>query len=131
MRKLFAMLVILAVALSACAYSQDSSDDVFERGYSAGYDAGYDDGKWDMYDDLPDIDDILYDVADAAADWAAEQTGMEVDEAYWNIEQYQHPDPSEDPVSWQDYMDSIETLQYYYDYFCGQVYWNEFDYMDW
>lgn len=131
MRKLFALLAVLAVTLSACAYSQDSSDDAFERGYSAGYDDGYDDGKWDMYDDLPDIDDILYDVADAAADWAAEQTGMEVDEAYWNIEQYQHPDPSEDPVSWQDYMDSIETLQYYYDYFCGQVYWNEFDYMDW
>lgn len=131
MRKLFALLAVLAVTLSACAYSQDSSDDAFERGYSAGYDDGYDDGKWDMYDDLPDIDDILYDVANAAADWAAEQTGMEVDEAYWNIEQYQHPDPSEDPVSWQDYMDSIETLQYYYDYFCGQVYWNEFDYMDW
>ena len=131
MRKLFALLAVLAVTLSACAYSQDSSDDAFERGYSAGYDDGYDDGKWDMYDDLPDIDEILYDVADAAEDYAAEQTGMEVEEAYWNIEQYQHPDPNEDPVYWQDYMDSIETLRCYYDYFYSQVYRNEFDYLDW
>lgn len=117
MKKLIAVIASFAivVSLSSCnhegtysgGYEDGYNDAEFEIGYLMeeeflkGYEAGYDDG----YDEV-------YDAISKATDYAREQTGWSVYEAWCNISIYQegvHPYGYELPTE-EEYLQSIETL---------------------
>ena len=119
----------LAVLLTACTGRIDQAyESGYHSGYSEGYDAGFEDGYDDCYYDRPDAASFIYDAATAAEGYVFDKTGMSAEDAFWNINQYLHPDPKEDSVSWQEYMDSIDAIEWYYNYFYAQIYRDEYEY---
>lgn len=121
----------LTFLLTACTGRIDQAyESGYNSGYSEGYDAGFDDGYEDCRENRSDISDYIEKAASAAEDYAAENAGMTAEEASWILDQYLYPDPAEEAVSWQEYMDALDALRWYHNYFYTQVYWNEFDYYD-
>lgn len=121
----------LAFLLTACTGRIDQAyESGYNSGYSEGYDAGFDDGYEDCREKRPDISDYIYEGATAAEHYTAEKTGMSAEDAFWILDQYLHPDPTEEAVSWQEYMDALDAISWYYNYFYAQVYREEFKYYD-
>lgn len=129
-RKLFAASLTILVALSACSSSKERTSSAFDSGYDSGYSDGYEAGKRAALEDMPDIDDIIYEVHDAANDYVAKEKEMNGEDACMMIEAYQHSGSEYGFVSWQEYMDAIDALTRYYSYFESRVYWGEFSYGD-
>jgi hypothetical protein len=135
---LFAILIVLCF-LSSCAY--ETYEDGYADGYSDGYfdaetemqyqleeefldgyDWGYEEGYWEAEKEYSDYGWLLeFD----AMHYAREQTGWQPEEAWMIIEAYQNNEsyyvdgssPSE-----EDYLDAIDTLIYFYDYFFSKMY---------
>lgn len=123
------VIVIIAVLIALCSLSAcdiETYDDGYEDGYSDGYsdaefemeylmeeefldgyDIGYDDGYGEVFNAIED-----------AADYARDQTGWSVYEAWSNISLYQegvHPYGYDIPTE-EEYLQSIETLVLFCEY---------------
>lgn len=127
-RKLFAAALALLVTLSACSSSREYTSSAFDSGYDSGYSDGYEAGRQAALEDMPDIEDIIEKVAKSAEEYTVDMVGMSAADAGYNIDQYQNPDPRFESISWQEYMDSIDALFWYHDYFESKTYWGDFSY---
>jgi hypothetical protein len=103
-------------------------EEAYREGYDAGYYDGYEEGRHTGLDigyeegleDSEKADDLASEI-EAAYDYAREQTGWSVYEAWNNIGLYHdvydsngHPLPT-----YEEYMQSIETLVYFCEYMDG------------
>ena len=130
---------IVTVASSCNKHTVPEVDDSYYEGYDDGYDDGYDCGHDDgyyegydrghddgIYDDWYDnIDEIGWYFEDEAVHYAKEQGGWHPEEAWMIIEAYRNNEPfyqDGSPPSKQDYIDAIDTLIYFYDYFYSARY---------
>lgn len=121
----------LAFLLTACTGRIDQAyESGYHSGYSEGYDAGFDDGYDDCRENSSGVSDYIYKAASAAEDYAAENAGMTAEEAFLILDMYFNPDPADEPITWQEYMDALDAISWYYNYFSAQVYCNEFGYFD-
>ncbi len=141
MKKLTAIIAILILLCSFSSCTQEGYNAGYEDGYSDGYsdaevemeylldeefldgyDWGYDDGYWEAEKEYSDYGWLLeYE----AMHYAREQTGWNPEEAWMIIEAYQNNEPfyvDGSCPSEKDYLDAIETLIYFYDYFFSKRY---------
>lgn len=141
----FVICLAIVVTMSSCNYSE-SYQDAYDSGYACGYDDGWVDGatdsdlQWFSY-----VDDVRaeeYDsgfsegyragfnsfawlAEDDAVDYAKSHGGWHPEEAWMIIEAYQNNAPfySDDSLpSEQDYLDAIQSLIFFYDYFYSAKY---------
>lgn len=137
MKKITAMIAVLAILccfLSACG--QPTYEDGYEEGhadgYLEGYDEGYDEGYEEGYDHGYDyaqydisIDDILAEAEHEASKYASREGNWHPEEAWGVIEAYHNHEPfyeNGSPPSYQDYLDAINSMIYFYEYFYGGHY---------
>ena len=130
MKKITAMIAVLAVlfcSMSACGPR------TYEDAYDEGYNDGYSDAEFKMDDKCQEWYDFGYDDGQRDGEWleykaihyAREQTGWSPEEAMMIIDAYRNSEPFwEDgyPPSYEDYLDAIDTLMYFYDYFYSRMY---------
>ena len=141
MKRFIAIIVFFtfAISLLSCSYKgsyEDGYADGYCDGYSDaesevqylmeeefldGYDAGYDDGYWeaeDEYNDYGWLEDEAIHYARKYSEWSPE-------EAMWVIEAYQNIEPfwqDGSPPSHEEYLDAIESLIRFYEYFYSAMY---------
>ena len=87
----------------------------YESGYYDGYSIGYAEGKEDGWDGAEwEVRNLL----ESAAGHARDMAGWSPEEAMWNIDIYRDGyDPDGFPIpTYQEYMDSLDTLYYFYQY---------------
>lgn len=139
MKRIFAVIFLLFFSVcvsSACepknyevgyeeGYNDGYSDAKYdleyliEEKFSDGYDIGYDDGQSDAWDELGA--DYEYE----AIHYARKNSGWSPEEAWGLIESYQNNEPfyqDGSSPSEQDYLNAIESLIYFYDYFYSSRY---------
>lgn len=121
MKKATAIIAVWIILCFLSACSMETYDDGYEDGYSDGYsdaedeeffdgyDIGYDDGKRDG----SWLEEDAIDYVREHSDWHPEEA-VEVIEAYQNNEPFWR-DGS--PPSYEEYLDAIDSLIYFYDYF--------------
>ena len=139
-----AALFTLVICLLSCSY-----EGTYDEGYSEGYDDGYSDAKFEMeylIEEYSDRYDIGYDdgywegsregwidhleepgryFEDEAVHYARKYSEWHPEEAWMIIEAYHNnePLPEESAVpSEQDYLEAIDSLIYFYDYFYSARY---------
>ena len=126
---------IVTVASSCNKHTVPEVDDSYYDGYGEGYDEGYEEGLVYGYDCGHD-DGVYYDwddnigeigryFEDEAVYYAKDQSGWRPEEAWMLIEAYQNNEPfyqDGSPPSEQDYIDAIDSLMYFYDYFYSKIY---------
>ena len=149
MKRFFAVIVLfaLSICLLSCNYRgtyEDGYADGYSDGYSDaesemqylieeefldgydigrddGYDIGYDDGYWEAeyeYNDYGWLEDEAVHYARKYSEWHPE-------EAMWVIESYQNKEPfwqDGSPPSHEEYLDAIESLIRFYEYFYCAMY---------
>lgn len=102
-----------------------------EEEYEDGYDNGYYDGHHDGYREgskegwIDNAEDIGWYFGERAVDYAASNSKWHPEEAWGVIEAYQNNEAFyEDgsPPSKQDYLDAIDSLICFYEYFYGAHY---------
>ena len=146
MKKLTTMIAMLTLALclSACnarsyeegyadGYNDGYSDaefeigclveDEFQDGYEAGYEDGYDDGSVEGW--INNIEDPGRYFKEEAVHYASEHSEWHPEEAWYIIEAYHNNEPfyeNGSPPSKQDYLNAIDSLIYFYEYFYGRHY---------
>lgn len=140
MKKLIAMITLslLLCSLSACTQGayESSYQEGYSDGYSAaeiemeylleeefleGYDLGYEEGYWDAkqeYSDYWELEQEAIHYAREYSEWSPEEAWMVI-EAYQNNEPF-HVDGSS--PSKEEYLDAIDSLIYFYDYFYSRKY---------
>lgn len=95
----------------------------YDRGREVGYEAGYDDGaSYGWFDDIANPASYL---EDEAVDYVRKYCEWHPEEAMTIIEAYQSGIPAfeGDPVpSYQEYLEAIESLKYFYIYFYNREY---------
>ena len=134
MKQTAAMLTVLMLVLCLSACSKPTYEEGYEDGYSDAesdmqylieeeclewYDMGYDDG-W-----VDNIGEIGRYFEEEAVDYVREYCEWHPEEAVCIIEAYQNNESFyEDgsPPSRQDYLDAIDSLVYFYNYFYGSYY---------
>ena len=102
-------------------------DNEYNSGYDDGYDEGYDEGHYDgtYYDWDDNIDELGRYFEEEAVHYAKDQGGWHPEEAWMLIEAYRNNEPfyqDGSPPSEQDYIDAINSLIYFYDYFYSTIY---------
>lgn len=108
------------------AYSDgynEGYDEGYDEGLEIGYDYGHDDGIY--YDWEENIDEIGWYFEEEAIDYAIENGGWHPEEAWMVIEAYQNNASfyqNGSPPTKQDYLDAINSLIYFYDYFYSERY---------
>ena len=133
----FAVLVSLAVYTGKCIQTAENEKQKtyhangYYEGYDVGYYDGYDFGYGEGYSDGSDngwIDNLegpgRYFEEDARH-YAREHSGWTPEEAWMLIEAYQNQEPwykDGSLPSEQDYLDAINSLIYFYDYFYSKRY---------
>lgn len=137
MKNLYAVfyaVIVLLCCLSSCGgtsiYKMEKEAKE-EALYHSGYDVGYEEGHWDGYDSGYDegysygYEDGLNEVEWKAISYAKENGGWHPEEAWMIIEAYQNNEPFYSDGSMpseQDYLDAINSLIYFYDYFYSARY---------
>ena len=137
--------VLVVCLLLSCHY-----EGTYDEGYSEGYDDGYSDGKFDMQSDVEDgildgydtgyhdgycegrdygwidnAEEIGRYFEEEAVDYALDHSEWHPEEAWMIIEAYQNNEPLHEggsTPSRQDYLDAIDSLIYFYDYFYSARY---------
>ena len=139
MRKPFIIIVSIILTimtfcfvLTSCSSKQAASNSVsYQDGYDKGYDSGFDEGyNYGREDDAffnrdDNMAEIAYDLEYEAVHYAVEQGGWHPEEACMIIEAYQNNEPfykNGSPPSEQDYLDAIDSLIYFYEYFYCNMY---------
>lgn len=141
---ILALVILLLSTLSSCTI--EGYHDGYEEGYHDGYsdaksemqdimeeecldwyDIGYDDGYDDGSDEgwMDNIQGPGRYLEDEAVHYAAWNSGMHPEDAWCIIEAYQNHQPYYDNgsmPSYQDYLDAIDSLIYFYEYFYGRHY---------
>ena len=126
MRKILTFVVVFAITmgLSACSLDPYKSDydEGYDFGYEVGYDYGYERGYEDGYDEGKLDGSAL---EEEGIHYAREHSGWSPEEAMYVIEAYQTgkscwKDGS--LPSHEEYLDAIESLIYFYDYFYSVKY---------
>ena len=140
MKKLIAIIAVVLLSCSLSACEQEGYEAGYEAGYSDGYsdaeiemeylldeefldgyDWGYDDGYWEAEKEYGKYRWLEED----AMHYAREQTGWDLESACMLIEAYQNNEPfyvDGSCPSEKDYLDAIETLICFYDYFFSKMY---------
>lgn len=144
-----AVLFTLVICLLSCSY-EGTYDEGYSEGYDDGYsdakfemeclieeeylgryDSGYDNGYWDGYLEgsregwIDRLEDPGRYLEDEAVHYARKYSEWHPEEAMVIIEAYQNnePLPDENSVpSKQDYLEAIDSLIYFYDYFYSARY---------
>lgn len=126
---ILSVIAILLCCLSSCGksdYARDreaKEEAIYQRGYEDGYDEGYFDGSDDGW--MYNIEEPGRYLEEEAVDYARKQSGWTPEEAWMLIDAYQNQEPwYEDGSvpSEQDYLDAINSLIYFYDYFYSKKY---------
>ena len=99
----------------------------YDDGYYEGYYEGYDEGHYDgVYCDWEEnIREIACELEYDAVHYAVDNGGWHPEEAWMIIEAYRNNEPfyqNGSPPSKQDYIDAIDSLIYFYDYFYSARY---------
>ena len=102
-------------------------NDVYDEGYNDGIELGYNEGHHDgiYYDWEENIDEIGSYFEQEAVYYDKDNGGWHPEEAWEIIEAYQNNEPfysDGSQPSKQDYMDAINSLIYFYDYFYSERY---------
>lgn len=141
MKRLIAMVIIAIVlcSFSACtqeAYETTSYADGYSDGYSEaefelqylldeeflyGYDCGYDDGYREAEEEYSDYGWLEFE----ASHYARDHSGWNPEEAWALIEAYHNNEPFYADGSYpskEDYLDAINSLIYFYNYFYSKEY---------
>lgn len=133
----YLLLVMTFMIFSACSennYYQEGYDVGFDAGFDEGFSKGYLEGKTDSRDsgyrdsyDEPEIGLARYaqELEWDAVHFVTDAGGWHPEEAWMLIEAYQNNEPfySDGSVpSDQDYLDAIESLIQFYDYFYSHRY---------
>lgn len=126
MKKIAAIitLVFFAISLSACGLKPYESDydEGYEYGYEYGYERGYESGFEDGYSEgQMDGSAIEYE----GIYYAVDNSGWSPEEAMIIIDAYQNGKPfwgDGSLPSHKDYLDAINSLIYFYDYFYSAKY---------
>ena len=141
MKRFVAILVLFALSICLLSCSQTRTyDDGYADGYTDGYsdaesemlylmeeefldgyDVGYDDGYWeaeDEYNDFGWLEDEAIHYARKYSEWSPEEA-IGVIEAYKNKDSFWQ-DGS--PPSHEEYLDAIESLIRFYEYFYCAMY---------
>lgn len=105
----------------------DSSNWMYNEAYDEGYNDGYDEGHYNgiYFDWEENICEIATELEYEAVFYAKENGGWHPEEACMIIEAYQNNKPfyqDGSPPSKQDYLDAIDSLKYFYDYFYSARY---------
>ena len=137
MKRFISVLVIFsfAICLLSCSH-KGSYEDGYADGYSDaesemqylmeeefldGYDIGYDDGYWEAEDEYNDYGWL----EDKAIHYAREHSEWSPEEAMWVIKSYQNKEPfwpDGSLPSHEEYLDAIESLLRFYEYFYCAMY---------
>jgi len=109
-KRLFFFLVCLLVIvfiLSACGYTSRDLDEAYDAGYDRGYKAGTREG----------IDDALRSACNSA-----DSTSLDLEEAINIADCFLHDLPEKEDLTEEDYLDAIEYLYDFADYFFEEYY---------
>lgn len=137
MKNLFAALIVIIV--TGCLLLSCSSEPTYEDGFDDGYDEGYFDAINEYEDDYSrgyadgyiegksdiDADEIIYYITREAEKYAGRESGWHPEDAWCLIEAYQNNEPFYEDgsmPSYQDYLDAINSIIYFYEYFYGGHY---------
>lgn len=124
---------VIITALTVLFLLTSCSAKTYDEGYEEGYNDGYSDAELELEEQLLDWYEIGYDDGQMdgkwleyeASDYARKHTGWIPEEAVMIIDAYHSgapfwPDGS--PPSHNDYLDAIETLARFYEYFFCRLY---------
>lgn len=123
MKKIISLIAVLAltvICLTACGLEPYKSD--YDEGYDYGYDYGYERGYEDGYEEGKLDGSVL---EEEGIHYAREHSGWSPEEAMYIIDAYQNDKPfwkDGSPPSHKDYLEAIESLIYFYDYFFSAKY---------
>lgn len=146
MKKLWTIILVAAIALSAlssCGYSSrdldrafsDGKDDGYEDGYKDGYSDGHDSFMTDVLEDPFELHEFIesfyyqnearkelgsYFLNDAAGA-VEERVGLSIEQAIYTIYSYENDIyPEKANITNDDYRHAVYYLFYFADYFCSK-----------
>lgn len=142
MKQTAAILAVLILILCLSACSKPTYEEGYEDGYSDAefeveylmeaecqgwYDMGYSDGYYEGSNDgwVDNLEEIGRFFEEDAVDFVREHCQWHPEEAVCIIEAYRNNEPfyeNGSPPSRQDYLDAIDSLIYFYEYFYGSYY---------